>query len=172
MSNLILPPGYRYARSAGVGNRPVRNEEREKTVREWVKNIDSSLDVRWFEDLANYAVTVDWPLNDPRRELIQKGEIGDAPYDILLWASVDPHNGDTMALPIDEMESKILEVLATADNSRQPWKDRLKSIAEANVTRRRKLREDFIEHQVHDIAVEHRNEALGIHQVSVPTEIK
>jgi hypothetical protein len=174
-SNLILPPSYRPSVSSarwGRDNRPQRNEAREATVREWLKAMDSLLDVRWFEDLAMYGIVVEWPSNDPRRALIQTGEIGNTPFDILMWAAEDPHNGNTMSLPIDEIENKILEVLASADNQRMPWKARLKQIAEKNVEVRRKRKADFIENQVHDIASYDRNAALGIHQVNVSTEIK
>jgi hypothetical protein len=163
-------------------SRPERNERVESAVRAQLKQIDALLDIRWFGTIAwnernatpegRYALVVRWPQGDPRYALIQSGDLGDDPHDILGWFSADMQNADTAAMDVDSIESKVLELLASADNERESWKSRLKRSAEHNIELRRKNKNDFVEHEVHDAASYLREQALGIPIVNVPTQIK
>lgn len=130
----------------GRSNQVQRNEGVEQIVRSRLREIDPLLDIRWVP-LAmmdaegnkwdgRYALTSQWPQADKRWELFQKGEIGE-PFDILGWfvepdAEGNIHNGTR--LPVDPLElmDKVLDFLGRGDNSRHPWKDRMKKAIEHN----------------------------------------
>lgn len=172
MSSLILPPGY-----VTMGySRPEPSPELEAKVRPWLQEMDSLLDVRWFENIVpnarhntfegRYALVCRWPLMDKRYGMIQNGELGNDPYDILGWYTEDMQDASSAAVTIDSFETKTLELLASADNTRVEWKERLKRSAEKNVERKRKLKVDFLENTIHGMAEFYRNEGLKIQQES------
>lgn len=181
MSSLILPPGYAN-RSGLTHSRPQANPELEARIRPWLKDMDELLDVHWTEGIVwnkrhkafegRYALVCKWPQGDKRLGMIQSGELGDYPYDILGWFTEDMQDGGTAAIPLDMFENRVLELLASADNAATPWKARLAQVAAKNVERKRKLKQSFIENEVHDLASHHRNAGLKIAQVSVAKEIK
>jgi hypothetical protein len=181
MSNLILPPGYKEARLTGH-QRPVANPEMEERVRKELRDIDSLLDIKWIENIVynarhggmegRYALVCTWPSSDPRWGMIQTGEIGNTPYDILGWFAEDMQNAESLPQEPSAIDHRVQELLASADNTRVPWRLRLKAAADANIALKIKRRKDFEEGQAHDIASYERNRALGIHQASVLEEIK
>lgn len=112
------------------------SEEREAATRQQLKSYDNGLDLRWFEAIRRYALVATIPHDDPRRRLIQSGEIEDD-CDILGWLSVDVQDADSPGLDLESgLEKQIFYILGKADNQKTPWKLRLAQIAEKN----RKLR--------------------------------
>src|SRR5581483_7017023 len=116
--------------------RPERNEQLEAKVDAELKQLDSLLGIQWFEAVkynerqnvyeGRYALTCRWPQSDKRWELYQRGEIGE-PFDILGWFTDDMFDGNSAAVDPEMIWNKTLELLASADNTRHPWKDRLKA---------------------------------------------
>lgn len=175
---MILPPGYS---SWGAHNRPQPNPEVEAKVRETLLLYDELLDIHWFEGIhynerykdheGRYALVCRWPLGDKRYLMVQTGEIGDFPYDILGWFTEDMQDGGTAAMPPEMIWTRVDELLASADNNRMPWLQRMQQVAQKNKDHKLKIRHDYVENEVHDSASYYRNAALGIQQVNVPVEI-
>ena len=128
------------------------SEEREQATRIQLQSYDSGLDLRWFQAFRRYAVTATWPIGDPRYELIQKGEMGNEPFDILGWISVDEQDADSAGLDIESgVEKQLFKILGKADNQKTPWKQRLAQIAEKNKRLREKRKEEILQ-KVEDVA--------------------
>lgn len=180
MSSLILPPSYRT--SVQAHQRPVPNPEIEAKVKQELATIDSLLDLIWVEGVVlnarhnqyegRYALVCRWPMGDKRWGMIQSGEIGNTPYDILGWFTEDVQNAESPSFEPSAIDERVMKLLASADNNRVDWKIRLASSAQNNIDRKKKIQQDFLENQGHDIASYERNRALGIHQVSVLGDVK
>lgn len=57
-------------------------------IRRRVQQVHGALDVRWMD--GRWAITYDWPSDDPRRQMIRNGEMaeGDA-FDCFAWLPKD-----------------------------------------------------------------------------------
>lgn len=162
-------------------SRPLRDLELEARVNKELRELDSLLFLFWMDTAywndrhkgfeGRYALAVTWPQSDRRWTMYQNGEIGE-PFDILGWFAEDMHNAASVPQSPDLIWNKALELLASADNEREPWKHKMKRVAEANIARKKQIRSDFLENEVHDIASHYRAEGLGIHQVNVPVQLK
>lgn len=159
---------------------PQRDEIVEQRVRAALQQLDSLLDVRWYPYAAynprtesyegRSALVCRWPIGDKRYEMIRSGEIGDDPYDILGYFTDDMQNADSPAVSVDAIESKVIDLLASADNQRVGWRDRMLKTVENNRRVRaeaRRVQNDML----HDLASYHREAALGIPIVAVATQI-
>jgi hypothetical protein len=84
-----------------------------------LKLVDDRLNLVWQPALGQWAVVEHWRPNDPRRELVQKGEI-EADYDLFmsLSANIDP---ETM---IDHIREKLL----ASDMTKRENQSRIKRI--------------------------------------------
>lgn len=143
-----------------VCGRPERSPELEEKVTERLRAIDSLLGVRWMPHAAysprtrtfegRYALTVRWPESDPRWLLYRKGEIGE-PFDILGWFSEDLHDAHSEAVDVDALESKVLALLGRSDNTREPWKERMKRSIEHNRRRRQEIKAGALEAGVENV---------------------
>lgn len=164
-------------------SRPERNEGLEARYRMELKNIDQSLDVLWLDDVVfnqrhqeyegRYAIIVSWPSIDPRWQLIQSGEIGNAPYDILGFLTEDIHNAETASIPISEsIEQRVLALLASADNTKVSWKLRMKQILEKNKNLRERKKHEFLENEIHDLASYEHERGRNLPIINVPVQIK
>lgn len=118
--------------------------DREEKARRILKDIDPLLDLRWMDVLKRYALVCRWADSDKRWEMYRSGEIGEC-EDIIGWF-VEPDDGGNIGngerLPLDPltMMDVVVRYLGRMDNSRQPWKDRMRaSVAHnAKVTRERR----------------------------------
>lgn len=131
-------------------NRAERSLKAEERVRQELKQIDSLLDVKFYETIGRYALVAKWPSHDPRWQMYNSGEIDDF-HDILGWFTVDMYDANTDAIDVDQMEGRVREVLGKMDNNRVDWQYRLKDIAEKNIKRRKELRQGVID-QVEEVA--------------------
>ena len=140
---------------------PEPSEAVENQLRPLLKEWSELLDLLWYAPFRRYALIAYYPANDPMRERFQKGET-DADYDILGWLTKGLQSADE--IPKDPMElwPKIQELLASADNARVPWKQRLAQVAAKNQKLREQRNKDFLEGHVHDNASYVREAALGI----------
>lgn len=83
MSGLILPAGSQRPAgtlidAGGSPTPPTRLIER-------LRDISDGLTVRWHPMLRRFAVMHAWAPNDPRRALVQSGELGDDAYDVVCY---------------------------------------------------------------------------------------
>lgn len=152
----------------------------EQRIREQLKALDTLLDVRWIQNAlwnarhekleGRYAIVCKWPLSDKRYSLIQSGEIGDDPYDILGWVTEDVHNAESPAMSLDAIEQKVVQLLASADNERTPWKQRMAQ----TIAKNKKVKEDNkkqLEAMIHDAAGYEFNRVKGSPIVNIGLDV-
>lgn len=113
-------------------------------LRKQVKTYDGLLDVRYYPTIGRYALVAQWPMEDSRRALFQRGEVDDD-CDILGWLTVDIQDADTDGIPMDQMDSQIEKILSKADNQKTPWKVRLQQIVAHNVKKRKELKQPVLD---------------------------
>lgn len=110
-------------------------------VRQELRSIDALLDIVEHPALHRFALVAWWPEAEPKKALIQSGEVDpEAAYDILGWFSVDPWDADTEPVEV-AVDRRVAEILTKCDNSRANWRDRLAKIAQKNIDVRKKRRE-------------------------------
>ena len=127
-----------------------RQEGQEAKFREWLKSLDSLLDIRYIPWAERYCIVCMWPQADVRWPLYQKGDIGE-PYDSLGWLCKD--NGDSTSIPLnlDDCEAIVIERLAACDNEIRGWKSRMGDTI-ANNRKVRKDRQQLALDQAEDVA--------------------
>lgn len=127
-----------------------RQEEQAEAIRAKLKALDSLLDIVYVEWAQRYSLICNWPQGDSRWPMFQSGEIG-ASYDSLGWFCQDM--SDPMSLPIslDDVESKVMELLSSCDNERRTWKTRMADHIDHN-RKIRKDRQKIALDQVEDVA--------------------
>lgn len=76
--------------------------------------------------------------------MYQSGEIGE-PYDALGWFCTDMQDPSSLPVSIDSIENLILERLASCDNTRHHWKDRMRDVISKNSKVRKSRQQDIIE---------------------------
>lgn len=140
--------------------RPEPNEQVEQRVRAQLKAIDPLLDLRWFPNAffnsqhnrmeGRYGLVVRWPQSDLRWPLFHNGDIGE-PVDLLGWFAEDMQNAESAAVDVDSIENRVLALLASADNERMPWRERMRKSAEHNA-KVRQANKDTLADMVHDEA--------------------
>lgn len=157
---LYGPNGKVVARSTRSAPRADRQYEVEAAVREKLKSIDSLLDIVYVEWAERYALVCQWPQQDERWKMYQSGEIG-ASYDSLGWFCEDMQDPMSLPVSIDSIENKVLERLASCDNTRHHWKDRMKQIIEKNAKVRKSRQQEVID-KAQDVA-ETLWQAVGRH---------
>jgi hypothetical protein len=138
------------ARSTGRAIHAERDADREAKVREQLKSIDSLLDVRYIEWAGRYSLVCQWPSNDERWKMYQSGEIGE-PFDSLGWFCQDMQDPTSVPVDIDSIEQLVLERLASCDNTRHHWRDRMKQIIDKNAKVRKSKQQEVID-RAQDIA--------------------
>lgn len=159
---------------------PEPKPEVEERLRKRLKDYDSLLDIKWVENVVfneqwqkfegRYALVCYWDGNDPRRAMVKSGEIS-SDYDILGWFGENPQDATIPSDP-EKFWNRIMDVVASADNSRTPAKERLRAVGERNKRLREQKKKDFLEGFVHDQASYYREKNLGNTIVNVPKEIK
>lgn len=147
---MLYTPSGAVVRSADRTTRADRQYEVEKEVREKLKSVDELLDVQYVEWAERYSLICKWPTTDPRWKMYQSGEIG-SPYDSLGWFCEDMQDPSSLPVSLDSIENKVLELLASCDNSKHPWKDRMRQIIDKNA-RVRKAKQQMVLDQVEDVA--------------------
>lgn len=145
---LYGPNGSVVARSGATT--ASRNEETETKVRAQLKSIDSLLDIRYVEWAGRYSLVCQWPQSDSRWELFQKGDIGE-PFDSLGWFCTDMQDPSSTPVDPDSIEQLVIARLASCDNTRYPWKDRMRDIIAKNANVRKSRRKELAE-QAGDVA--------------------
>ncbi len=121
-----------------------RQDELAAQVREKLKAIDSLLDIQYVEWAQRYALTVQWPQSDERWKMFQSGEIG-APFDNLGWFCADMQDPQSLPVSVDSIENLVLERIASCDNTRYPWKDRMRDIIAKNAKVRKSRQQEIID---------------------------
>jgi hypothetical protein len=149
---MIYGPDGAEVRS-GHSDRAIRadhQEGQEAALREKLKSIDELLDIVYIEWAGRYSLICNWPQGDARWEMYQRGEIG-AHHDALGWFCVDMQDPTSLPTSLDDIENKVLELLASCDNNRQDWKFRMQDHIEHN-KKVRKDRHQIALEQVQDVA--------------------
>lgn len=141
-------------------SRPEPQPDAEEAVRRLLKSIDTLLDVKWFPYAiinqkynsfeGRYGLICQWPQNDQRWELYQKGEVED-PIDMLGWFCTDIHDANSLPVSVDSMEQKIVELLGKCDGERMPHTKRMKQIIEKNA-KLRTSRKSTVNDMTEDVA--------------------
>jgi hypothetical protein len=127
-----------------------RQYELADAVREKLKNIDSLLDLLYVEWAGRYCLISKWPQSDERWKMYESGEIG-AAYDSLGWFCEDMQDPSSLPVSVDSIENKVIELLASCDNTKHHWKDRMKDIIAKNAKVRRD-RADKVAEKAADVA--------------------
>lgn len=156
------------------------DESNEQRVRSRLQQIDALLDLRWMPTAVvntehqkfegRYALLVKWPIIDKRYELIRSGEIGDFPYDILGWFTDNIQDANSPAVAPDMLEQRIQQLLASADNERSPWKDRMRATIAKNAAVKAAQRSE-LEAITHDAASYLRNQIKHLPIVGVHSDV-
>src|ERR1043166_684657 len=120
-----------------------RQYESAAVVRQKLQSIDSLLDLQYVEWAGRYALISKWPQSDERWKMYETGEIG-SPYDSLGWFCEDMSDPTSLPVSVDSIENKVLELLASCDNTTHPWKERMAQVIAKNA----KVRKD----RAHQIA--------------------
>lgn len=141
---MLYGPTGSVVRSSDRTTRADRQVELEAEVREKLKSIDSLLDIQYVEWAGRYALTCQWPQSDPRWKMYQSGEIG-ASYDSLGWFCEDMQDPSSLPVSVDSIENKVLERLASCDNTQTPWKDRMKEIIAKNAKVRKARQQEVVD---------------------------
>ena len=141
---MLYGPTGSIVRSSDRTIRADRQTELEAEVRKKLKAIDSLLDIQYVEWAGRYSLTVTWPQSDERWKLYQSGEIG-APYDSLGWFCEDMQDPQSLPVSVDSIENLVLERIASCDNTRYPWKDRMRDIIAKNAKVRKQRQQEIIE---------------------------
>src|SRR6266404_5759101 len=95
-----------------------RQEGQETKLRNWLKSLDSLLDIIYLPWAERYSLICTWPQADVRWPLFQSGEIG-ACYDSLGFLCKDAGDSTSIPLNLDDCESIVIERLAACDNDRR-----------------------------------------------------
>lgn len=114
-----------------------RQEGQEAKLREWLKSLDSLLDINYVPWAERYSLICRWPQADVRWPLYQSGEIGE-PYDSLGWLCKDAGDSASVPLNLDDCEAIVIERLAACDNEIRGWKSRMSD----TITNNKKVRKD------------------------------
>lgn len=140
--------------------KPERNEELEAKVRILLKNLDPLLDVLWVPNAVwnpkaqdfegRYCLICNWPQSDGRWAMYQSGEIG-AHFDAMGWFCTDMQDPESVPVTVDSIESKVVELLGKCDNTRYPWRSRMKEIMEKNAKVRKAAQQEVLD-KTQDIA--------------------
>ena len=101
-----------------------RQEGQEEKFREWLKSLDSLLDIVYLPWAERYSIICNWPQADVRWPLYQSGDISEH-YDSLGFLCKDPGDSTSVPLNLDECENIVIERLAAMDNDRRGWKSRM-----------------------------------------------
>lgn len=127
-----------------------RQYEVAETVRQKLKEIDGLLDLQYVEWAGRYCLISHWPSSDERWKMFESGEIG-AAYDSLGWFCEDMQDPQSLPVSVDSIENKVLELLASCDNTKHPWRDRMRQIVAKNA-KLRQDRKDKLAEQAADVA--------------------
>ena len=141
---LYGPNGSVVARSSRLATNADRQPELEAEVREKLKSIDSLLDIVYVPWAGRYALMVKWPESDTRWSMYQSGEIGDC-HDSLGWFCEDIQDPSSLPVSIDSIENKVMERLASCDNTLTPWKGRMKDIIAKNARVRKDRKQEMVD---------------------------
>lgn len=114
-----------------------RQEGKETELRNWLKSLDSLLDIIYLPWAERYSLICNWPQADPRWPLFQRGEIGEH-YDSLGFLCKDPGDSTSIPLNLDDCEAIVIDRLAACDNDRKGWKSRMGD----TITNNKKVRKD------------------------------
>lgn len=135
---------------------PGPNVLTEERVNNELRQLDSLLHIRWFESAylnqrlgryeGRYGLCVWWPKVDKRWSMVQSGEMGEQDaFDIMGWFTEDIHDATTVPVDPEAMMHKVHELLAKADNERQPWAERMREASAHNMRQRKKIIQDAAE---------------------------
>lgn len=114
-----------------------RQEGKEAQLREWLKSLDSLLDIQYVPWAERYSLICRWPQADVRWPLYQSGQIGDC-HDSLGWLCKDAGDATSIPLNLDDCENIVIERLAACDNERKGWKSRMSD----TIAHNKKLKKD------------------------------
>lgn len=118
--------------------------ELEAKLREVMQRIDTLLDVRWVAHAVwnerarrfegRYALICFWPEIDKRRQWVRDGK--HPPHeacDIIGWLCEDMQEPGSLPTTEDGIAERVMALIGTMDNTRYPWKERMRKTAEKNV---------------------------------------
>jgi hypothetical protein len=134
---MLYAPNGAVVRSKQTEPRADRQEAQAEAIRTKLKALDSLLDIVYVEWAGRYSLICQWPQGDPRWPLFERHEIG-AAYDSLGWFCTDMTDPMSLPISLDDVEQKVMELLASCDNERRTWKARMSDHIEHN----RKIRKD------------------------------
>lgn len=140
------------------------SEQRMDRVRRALKELDPLLDIRWVPMArwnprqqkmdGRYALICRWPEIDDRWEMFHSGEIGE-PFDVIGYYEVSAGSGEMdwfsgNGEPVDPsiVMDRTLALLASCDNTRQSWKERVRKSAEHNRRLREKRKQEVVDETV------------------------
>lgn len=146
----LYGPDGSEVRSSRSEPRADRQEAQAEAIRAKLKALDSLLDIVYVEWAGRYSLICQWPQGDPRWPLYERGDIG-ASYDALGWFCMNMQDPSSLPISLDDVEQKVLELLASVDNERRSWKTRMADHIEHN-RKIRKERQQTALDQVHDVA--------------------
>ncbi len=150
---------------------PTPNDLTEERVNEELRSIDSLLSIRWMPIVyqkspdvweGRYALCFRWPESDPRWGTVPEGY--DEPYDILCWFCEDMHNGNSVPMDPESIMGLVRNFLGKCDNSRFPWRDRMKKTVEKNERHRAKIKQEASDEVDWEYSYWHSNRATRVFQ--------
>jgi len=147
---MLYKPDGSVVRSTHDEPRADRQESQAVEIRAKLKALDSLLDIVYVEWAGRYSLICKWPQGDARWPLYEKGDIGDC-HDALGWFCTDMTDPTSLPISLDDVENKVLELLASCDNERRSWKSRMADHIEHN-RKIRKDRQQIALDQVGDVA--------------------
>ena len=136
-------------RSSTRAERQIYQEEQ---LRQRLKALDSLLDIVYIPWAGRYSLICNWPQEDARWPMYQNGDISEH-YDALGWFCTDMQNPMSLPVSLDDIEAKVLELLASCDNERRTWKTRM------------------ADHIAHNAKVKKDRKQIALDQVQDVTEV-
>ncbi len=134
-------------------SRPEANALTEERVNAELQAVDALLFLKWIDAIywnprektweGRYAIACWWPDADPRRQQVRENKLDpNAAFDILGWACEDMQDASSLPRDPASMLRRILDLLASCDNTRQPWKARMRQVIEHNARRRQQIKDE------------------------------
>lgn len=132
---------------------PGPNPLTEERVNAELQSLDTLLHIRWINgayynqekdrDEGRYALCCHWPQVDKRWIEVREGGCdSQAAWDIMGWFCEDMHDASSVPQTPESMMAKAYELLSSADNTRQPWAERMASAMGKNAKRRKDMLTD------------------------------
>ena len=153
---------------------PTPSAETERQLREVLARMDTLLDVMWVPTVyrneragrweGRYALTCKWPRADKRWSMVQSGEVAEHDaHDIIGWLCEDMQDAQSVPTTAEGIETRVLALLGSMDNTRYPWKQRMLAAIEKNVKRQQTVKADVLD-LTHGVADYYYRQAKSVPQ--------